>query len=41
MLKNSARNCIEKRSVIWKALKSEKSNVLSGGPVGRRLIATQ
>ena len=34
MLKNSARNCIENRSLIWKALNIEKSKRCeSGGPV--------
>ena len=32
MLKNSDRNWSEKRSVSWKALNTEKSNVLRGGP---------
>ena len=33
MLNISARNCMEKRSVSWKALNVEKSKVLIGGPV--------
>ena len=32
MLKNSARNCIEKRSLIGRALKTEKSNLAKPGP---------
>ena len=33
MLKNSARNCIEKRSESWNALNAERSNWLYPGPV--------
>ena len=32
MLKNSARNCREKRSVSWKALNVEKSKLWYFGP---------
>src|ERR1700722_18227602 len=32
MLKNSARNCMEKRSLIGMALKAEKSNLAKPGP---------
>ena len=32
MLKNSARNCIENRSLMGIALNTEKSNLRNGGP---------